>query len=617
MASEIQYTDDTIKTLSSLEHIRTRPGMYIGRIGNGATANDGIYILLKEVVDNSIDEYIMGYGKKIVIEIENKTVKIRDYGRGIPQGKLVECVSQINTGGKFNDDVFQFSVGMNGVGTKAVNALSSTFIAESFRDGKVKMALFGEGKLLSQKTTKTTEPDGTQITFTPSETIFPTYEFKKEFIEKLLWRYTYLNAGLNLYLNGERYYSKNGLYDLIEKEMGNEGLFNIIHFSGKTLEFAFSHTNTFDENYYSFVNGQYTNDGGTHLSAFKEGITRGVSEYANRSFDGNDVRKGIIGAISIRIKDPIFESQTKNKLGNTDVKSWIVQLVKDEVQDFLHKNTEIADALIAKIEQNEKVRKEIATVKKTSREAVRKMSFKIPKLKDCKYHYCDTFASSKRAEQAMAEESSIFLTEGDSAAGSMIQCRNVFTQAIFSLKGKPQNVFNLSGGTNAHKRKLESLYQNEELFYIMQALGIEDGIENLRYNRVIIATDADNDGMHIRNLLLTYFLSYFEQLVRSGHIYILETPLYRVRNKTETVYCYNDEERDAALKRIRGSELTRFKGLGEISPHEFTQFIGKDIRLINVTIDHMAGIEEMLNFYMGQNTPERRNYLMEHLLSIV
>ncbi len=614
--SPANYTDEDIKSLSSLDHIRLRPGMYIGRLGNGNTSLDGIYVLIKEVIDNSIDEYIMGCGKKVEITLDGRTVTVRDYGRGIPQGKLVECVSHINTGGKFNSDAFQFSVGMNGVGTKAVNALSSLFIAESFRDGKQKTATFNDGVLASQKTVKSNEPNGTRISFIASDApeLFGNYEYRTEFIEKRLWRYAYLNAGLNLYLNGARFYSKNGLLDLIENEVGENKLYPIIHSTDKNIEFAFCHVNNFDENYQSFVNGQYTNDGGTHLSAFKEGVLKGVNEYAaSKGLNGDDVRKGIVGAIAIRIKDPIFESQTKNKLGNNDIKSWIIQVTKDAVQDFLHKNEETAKYLMDKVEQNEKVRKEVAAVKKKSKENVRKMSLKIPKLKDCKYHYSDSIPEKKRAERAMAEESSIFLTEGDSAAGSMIQCRNVYTQAIFSLKGKPQNVFNLSGNSQTHK--LETLYKNEELFYIMQALGIEDGVDNLRYNRVIIATDADTDGMHIRILLLTFFLTYFEQLVRSGHVYILDTPLYRVRNKTETIYCYNDTDRDAAMAKLgKSAELTRFKGLGEISPKEFGQFIGKDIRLQNVAIDHMNGIDEMLRFYMGPNTPERKTYLLENLV---
>lgn len=607
----IQYNDDTIKTLSSLDHIRLRPGMYIGRLGNGSNPNDGIYILLKEVIDNCIDEYIMGHGKKVMIELTGNSVMIRDFGRGIPQGKLVECVSHINTGGKFNDDVFQFSVGMNGVGTKAVNALSIAFTAESFRDGKVKRAEFSDGKLLSQKSAVTKEENGTRITFTPSPEFFGTYSFQSEFIEQRLYRYAFLNPGLSLWFNGTRFFSKNGLKDLIEAENSEEKLYEIMHFRTPTLEFAFTHINSYDDNYFSFVNGQYTNDGGTHLSAFKEGILKGVNEYAGKNLDGNDVRKGIVGAVAIRIKDPVFESQTKNKLGNTDIRSWIVQVVKDAVADTLHRNIPLAEVLLEKIAQNEKVRKEIANVKKGAKEAARKMSLKIPKLKDCKYHLNDEV---RKADQIrMAQESTIFLTEGESATGAMVPCRDVYTQAIFSLKGKLKNAFKIE--KSADGRKIESLYKNEELFYIMQSLGIEDGIDNLRYNRVVIATDADDDGMHIRNLILTFFLTFFEPLVRAGHLYILETPLYRVRNKKETHYCYTDSERDIALAKLgKSAEMTRFKGLGEISPKEFGQFIGKDIRLINIPIDHSGGITEMLRFYMGDNTPERRHYIMQNLI---
>lgn len=611
MGEEVKYDESKIKTLSSLEHIRMRPGMYIGRLGNGSNPVDGIYILLKEVIDNAIDEYIMGYGKKVMIEIKDNTATIRDFGRGIPLGKLVECVSNINTGGKFNDDVFQFSVGMNGVGTKAVNALSSSFTAEAFREGKAKRADFENGTLVSQKSSKTTEPDGTRITFYPSEEVFGKYQYQTEFVEQRLWRYAYLNAGLSLYLNGTRFFSRNGLKDLIETEVGDEKLYDVIHYRDKVIEFAFSHTTDYGENYYSFVNGQYTNDGGTHLSAFKEGVLKGVNEYAGKNYDGHDVREGIIGSVSIRIKDPIFESQTKNKLGNTDVRSWIMQSVKDAVADYLHRNKPVAEILMDKILQNEKVRKEISAVKKQAKEATRKMSLKIPKLKDCKYHLNEEY---RKADQIrMSQDSTIFLTEGESATGSMVQSRDVYTQAIFSLKGKLKNAFKIE--KVAPERKIESLYKTQELFYIMQSLGIEDGIDNLRYNKVVIATDADDDGMHIRNLIITFFLSYFEQLVRAGHLYILETPLFRVRNKKEIVYCYSEQERDAASAKLgRGAEITRFKGLGEISPNEFGQFIGRDMRIINVTIDQMNGIGDMLRFYMGENTPERRNYIMDNLL---
>ena len=597
------YDESKIKTLSSLEHIRLRPGMYIGRMGSGAHPDDGIYILLKEVIDNSIDEFIMGCGRRIDINVEKNTntVKIRDFGRGIPLGKVVECVSVINTGGKYSDDVFQFSVGLNGVGTKAVNSLSEKFIVRSFREGKFKEAVFESGTLISEKSGKTEERNGTYVEFVPDHELFPNYEFRTEFIEKRIWMYAYLNSGLSLYLNNQRYYSKNGLKDLVEDEVGEDGVYDIIHFKDKTIEFAFCHTLNYGENYFSFVNGQYTNDGGTHLSAFREGILKAINEFSGKSYQANDVRDGVLGAVAVKLKEPIFESQTKNKLGNTDVRGWIVNSVKTAVVDYLHRNLEEAELLIDKVQKNEQVRKQIQAVKKQSKEKAKRMSLKIPKLKDCKYHLHDR---SKRGEDTM-----IFLTEGQSAAGSMVSSRDVHTQAIFSLKGKPLNVFG---------SKIDQVYKNEELYYIMQALNIEDGIEHLRYNKVVIATDSDVDGLHIRNLLLTFFLTFFEQLVLSGHLHILETPLFRVRNKKETIYCYNIAERDAAVAKLgglkRGVEITRFKGLGEISPNEFGRFIGEDIRLEAVTVDHMRNVHDMLEFYMGKNTPKRREHIMENLV---
>ena len=595
-----QYTEDKIKTLSSLEHIRVRPGMYIGRMGNGAHPDDGIYILLKEVIDNSIDEFIMGFGKRIDIEInENMEVTIRDYGRGIPLGKVIDCVSIINTGGKFNDDVFQFSVGLNGVGTKAVNALSESFIVTSYRESEFFQAKFSEGKFVSKNKGKTEEKNGTKIEFIPSCDMFHKYSFDMDYIVKRLWMYAYLNSGLSLYLNNERYYSKNGLRDLVESEVGDEKMYEIINYSDKTLEFALCHTTNYGENYYSFVNGQYTNDGGTHLSAFREGILKGVNEYSGKSFNGADVRDGIVGAVAIKLKEPIFESQTKNKLGNTDVRGWIVNAVKDAIVDFLHKNTEMAEVMLEKVQHNEKVRKEIQAVKKQSRAKAKKMTLKIPKLKDCKFHLND---KKNRGENTM-----LFLTEGQSAAGSMINCRDVNKQAIFSLRGKPRNCFG---------EKIDKVYENEELYYIMQALNVEDSIDDLRYDKVVIATDSDVDGLHIRNLLITYFLTFFEQLVLSGHLYILETPLFRVRNKKKTIYCYDEQERNEAVGLLgkKSAEVTRFKGLGEISPSEFGQFIGEDIKLINVNVDYMRDVPEMLEFYMGKNTPERREYIMKNLV---
>ncbi len=596
---EQQYTEDKIKTLSSLDHIRTRPGMYIGRMGNGVHPDDGIYVLFKEIVDNSVDEFIMGAGRRIDIELNENEVTIRDYGRGIPLGKVIDCVSIINTGGKFNDDVFQFSVGLNGVGTKAVNALSESFIVKSHREGDFFEASFSDGKLISQNSGKTDEKNGTKIIFIPSNEMFHKYKFDLEYIKRRLWMYAYLNSGLSLYLNGERFYSRSGIKDLIDSEVGDEKLYDIIHYKDDTLEFAFCHATGYGENHYSFVNGQYTNDGGTHLSAFREGILKGVNEYAGKSYQGADVRDGIVGSVAVKLKEPIFESQTKNKLGNSDIKGWIVSTVKEAVVDYLHKHTDEADILLEKITHNEKVRREIQAVKKQSKEKAKKMSLKIPKLKDCKYHLGD---KGDRGKNSM-----LFLTEGQSAAGSMVSCRDVLTQAIFSLRGKPLNCFGES---------FDKVYKNEELYYIMQALDVEDDIENLRYDKVVIATDSDVDGLHIRNLLITYFLTFFEQLVLSGHLYILETPLFRVRNKKETIYCYDEEERDKAVRKLgtKGVEVTRFKGLGEISPKEFGQFIGEDIRLINVNVDYMRDVPEMLEFYMGKNTPERRDYIVENLV---
>lgn len=593
------YDESNIKTLSSLEHIRMRPGMYIGRMGDGSHPDDGIYILLKEIIDNSVDEYIMGAGRRIDINVSDKEATVRDYGRGIPLGKVIDCVSQINTGAKFNTEVFQFSVGLNGVGTKAVNALSECFSVVSYRDGCFKRADFSYGELVKEDEGKSAEKNGTSVTFIPDSQMFSKYKFDLEYVEKRLWMYAFLNSGLSLYLNGERYCSKNGLKDLIETELGEEKIYNIIYYEEKTIEFAFCHTPNYGENYYSFVNGQYTNNGGTHLSAFKEGILKAVNEFSGKTFNGADVRDGIVGSIAIKLQEPIFESQTKNKLGNTDIKGWIVNAVKQAVVNYLHRHLDEAEVILEKITLNETVRKDIQAVKKQSKEKAKKMSLKIPNLKDCKHHLDDG--------SSVGEQSMIFLTEGQSAAGSIVSSRDVYTQAVFSLRGKP---------LNCHHEKIEKVYQNDELYYIMQVLNIEDDIEDLRYNKVIIATDADVDGVHIRNLLITYFLTFFEPLVLGGHLYILETPLFRVRNKAKTIYCYDEDEKNNAIKELgsKGLDVTRFKGLGEISPSEFGQFIGKDIRLTSVTVDHMRNIPEILDFYMGKNTPERRNYIMENLI---
>ncbi|MEI3006124.1 MAG: DNA topoisomerase IV subunit B [Victivallales bacterium] len=592
------YDESKVKTLDSLEHIRLRPGMYVGRMGDGSHPDDGIYVLLKEVIDNSVDEYIMGNGRRIDISIDGNELSVRDYGRGIPLGKLVACVSQINTGAKYNTDVFQFSVGLNGVGTKAVNALSESFTAISYRDGKYKRADFVQGKLVNEEDGATGERNGTFVKFIPDGKLFPKYNIKLEYVERRLWMYAFLNSGLSLYFNNQRYYSKNGLMDLVNNEVGGESLYPIIHYKDKTLEFSLCHTNDFGEKDYSFVNGQFTSDGGTHLSAFKEGVLRAVNEYSGKDYDGRDLRDGIVGSIAIKLQDPMFESQTKNKLGNTDIKGWIVGTVKQAVVDYLHRHTDDANLLLEKVKRNEELRKEISAVQKKGREMSKRMSLRNSKLKDCKHHFGDR---SKFADQTM-----IFLTEGDSAGGSLEQSRNPMYQAVFALRGKPLNCYGL---------KLDTVYTNEEFFYIVHTLDIEEDIDNLRYAKVIIATDADVDGLHIRNLLITFFLTFFEPLVLSGHLYILETPLFRVRNKKETHYCYSEEERDETAKKLgKGAEITRFKGLGEISPKEFGQFIGDDIKLEKVTIEHSKGISEMLKFYMGDNNPERWEHIVNNLV---
>ncbi|MBF0245842.1 MAG: type IIA DNA topoisomerase subunit B [Planctomycetes bacterium] len=571
--------------------------MYIGRLGDGGDMDDGIYVLFKEVVDNAIDEFIMGNGRKIDIHIEGGVVKVRDYGRGIPLGKVVECVSVINTGAKYNDDVFQYSVGLNGVGTKAVNALSDRFYVVAYREGKFSEARFERGKLLDQKTGKAgDEPDGTYVEFRPDEEIFGKFAYSMEFLERRVWNYACLNTGLALILNGKKVESRNGLRDLLTGEVGEDTVYPAFHYKSQKMEFAFTHTVSYGETYFSFVNGQFTSDGGTHLSAFREGVLKGVNEFYKKNYGGVDVREGITGAVAIRLRDPVFESQTKNKLGNTDLRGWIVNEVKAAVLDQLHKNPGSARLLENKIAQNEKLRKDLNSVKKEAREAAKKISIVIPNLKDCKHH---------RGHHKHGEETTIFLTEGQSAGGSLVSCRNVYTQAIFTMKGKPQNV---------HGKNKTAIYKNEELYNVMMALRIEDDTDDLRYQRIVIATDADYDGFHIRNLLLTFFLTYFEELVVAGHVFILETPLFRVRNKQETVYCYSEAERDKALQKIKSPEVTRFKGLGEISPKEFGQFIGEDMRLVKVSAHHISEIPTTLEFYMGKNTPERKDYIMEHLI---
>jgi len=596
-----KYDESTVLSLDALAHIRLRPGMYIGRLGDGSHPDDGIYVMLKEVIDNAVDEFIMGHGKKIEIALDEKTstVSVRDWGRGIPLGKVIECVSQINTGAKYNDDVFQFSVGLNGVGTKAVNALSSHFTVKSVREGEFVEVRFVKGILKDKKKGKTKEEDGTWVEFTPDIAIFKKFAFQKELIFKRLWNYAYLNVGLTLDFNNEKVRSENGLLDLLNAEVKEDRLYEPLHYRGKHIEFAFLHSSSYGETYFSFVNGQYTQDGGTHLSAFREGILKGVNEYAKQNFQGIDVREGIVGTILIKVKDPVFESQTKNKLSNNEIRGPLVQEIKDAVQNLLYKHEDTGKKIIERILFNEKLRKELAAVKKEAKEKQKKISFKIPKLRDSKFHFGD---QSKEGENSV-----IFLTEGDSASASIVMTRDPLTQAVFSLRGKPLNV---------HGMKMDQLYKNEEMYNLMSALNIEEDLANLRYNKVILATDADVDGMHIRNLLITFFLTYFEGLVINGHLHILETPLFKVRNKEKTIYCYSEEEKDkAAIELKKGIEITRFKGLGEISPDEFKQFISKDIRLQPVIIQNLSDIKPTLEFYMGKNTPARKAFIMQNLES--
>jgi topoisomerase IV subunit B len=591
------YDESKIQTLSALEHIRKRTGMYIGRVGDGTLYDDGIYVLLKEVVDNAVDEYIMGFGSKIDIAVSENKVIVRDYGRGIPLGKVVDCVSRINTGAKYNDDVFQFSVGLNGVGTKAVNALSSSFLVQSHRDGKSAGATFVRGELIKKLSGKCPkEPTGTLIEFEPDEEIFGSSVYLDEHVQHRLRLYSYLHAGLTLCLNGKNIVSKNGLTDLILEEVGEESVYGPLHHREAGLEIAFTHTQRFNETFFSFVNGQYTSDGGVHLSAFREGFLKGVNLFAKAKFDGDDVRESMVGAIAIRLKDPVFESQTKNKLGNTEIRSELVAKIRDVVADLLHRNPDASATLVRKIEETQTLRKELLSVKKLARERSKAVSIRIPQLKDCKSHL--------NAKRTRGLDSMLFITEGQSAAGSITSCRNVTTQGVFTLRGKPLNLAEL---------RRDAIYTNEELYNLMRAINIEESLTGLRFQKIIMATDADVDGLHIRNLLLTFFLRFFEPLVLAGHLYILETPLFRVRNKKETRYCYSEEERAAALSALRKPEITRFKGLGEISPGEFKHFIGPQMRLTPVQVEMEHKIPAILRFYMGRNTPERRQFIMEHL----
>lgn len=599
--SPAKYDESQIQHLDALEHIRLRSGMYIGRLGDGSNQNDGIYVLLKEVIDNSIDEYIMGFGKRIDVALKDNHVKVRDYGRGIPLGKVVECVSEINTGAKYNDDVFQFSVGMNGVGTKAVNALSSYFRVVSVRDGDCAEAIFERGKLVKERKghLKESQPNGTYFEFVPDEEIFGKYSYNMEFVEKRIWNYAYLNEGLSLRLNGKEFKSSNGLFDLLNNEIEGESLYPIGSCVGKQIKFAFTHTNGYGENHFSFVNGQYTADGGTHLNAFKEGFVKGINDFYQESFRAEDVREGMASAVLVKVKDPIFESQTKNKLGNTDVRQWIVGEVQAALIDWLHHNPQAASKIKEKIQTNEKLRTELSAVKTKAKEAAKKISIRIPKLKDCKFHVSD----GEKGANSM-----IFITEGDSASGTMTHSRDSSYQAIFSLRGKPENMYG---------KKQSDIYKNDELYQLMMALGIENDVSNLKYAKIVIATDADNDGYHIRNLVMTFFLGYFEELVTSGRVFILETPLFRVRNKKENIYCYSEAERDAAQAKLgKSAETSRFKGLGEINPTEFSQFIqGETMHLTPVEISQLKAVPKLLGFYMGKNTPERREFIEKHLLS--
>ncbi len=602
-----KYNEDSIKSLDWHEHIRLRPGMYIGKLGDGQSPDDGIYVLAKEIIDNSIDEYVMGAGKKIEIEIEDRSVRIRDYGRGIPLGKVIDCVSKINTGGKYDSEAFQKSVGLNGVGTKAVNALSESFIVQSFRDGRCKKAEFCRGILVKEyKESATSEKNGTEIIFKPDPEIFKNYRYLPAYMDEKIWNYAYLNTGLSLIMNGKTYSSTNGLLDLLQKRVDENIRYDVIHFKDKDIEVAFTHGNQYGEHYYSFVNGQHTTQGGTHQAAFREGVVKGARDHFKKDLDPSDVRNCIIGAISIRIQEPVFESQTKTKLGSTStapngpaLRSWIVDYVAKEFDNYLHKNPDTEKKLLDRITQNERERKEIAGIKKLANERAKKANLHNKKLRDCKVHLTEV-------KSPLHQETMIFITEGDSASGSITKARNVQTQAVFSLRGKPLNSF---GQTK------KVVYENEEFNLLQHALDIENGLENLRYNKVIIATDADVDGMHIRLLLMTFFLQFFPELVEQKHLYILQTPLFRVRNKKETIYCYDEDERDKASTSLGkdGLEITRFKGLGEISPSEFGQFIGEDMRLESVMMPPDASLGKMLEYYMGKNSPTRQDHIVTNL----
>ncbi len=603
----VSYNDDDIKTLDWMEHIRRRPGMYIGKLGDGSYADDGIYVLLKEVLDNSIDEYMMGFGKTIEVTISDGTVTVRDYGRGVPLGKVVDVSSKMNTGAKYDSKAFKKSVGLNGVGIKAVNALSSYFLITSCRDGECKRVEYNKAVIIDESDIQPTqEANGTKVVFVPDNTIFKDYQYKDEFVETLLKNYVFLNSGLTILYNGKRYHSRNGLVDLLNENMTTEPLYPIIHLKGEDIEVVITHSNQYGEEYYSFVNGQHTTQGGTHLSAFKEAVGRVIKEYYNKNFDYTDIRAGIVAAISVKVEEPVFESQTKTKLGSKDmgpegptVSKFINDFIKKELDNYLHKDPETSDILLRKIQESEKERKAIAGVTKLARERAKKANLHNKKLRDCRIHLNDAKGDQK-------EDTCIFITEGDSASGSITKSRNPNFQAVFSLRGKPLNSYGLT-------KKI--VYENEEFNLLQAALNIEDGLDGLRYNKVIIATDADVDGMHIRLLLITFFLQFFPDLIKQKHVYILQTPLFRVRNKQKTIYCYSEEEKQQAILALgKNPEITRFKGLGEISPDEFRHFIGKDIRLDQVSMKKEDLVKEMLEFYMGKNTMERQNFIIDNLV---
>ena len=603
----VSYNDDDIKTLDWMEHIRRRPGMYIGKLGDGSYADDGIYVLLKEVLDNSIDEYMMGFGKTIEVTISDGTVTVRDYGRGVPLGKVVDVSSKMNTGAKYDSKAFKKSVGLNGVGIKAVNALSSYFLITSCRDGECKRVEYNKAVIINESDIQPTqEANGTKVVFVPDNTIFKDYQYKDEFVETLLKNYVFLNSGLTILYNGKRYHSRNGLVDLLNENMTTEPLYPIIHLKGEDIEVVITHSNQYGEEYYSFVNGQHTTQGGTHLSAFKEAVGRVIKEYYNKNFDYTDIRAGIVAAISVKVEEPVFESQTKTKLGSKDmgpegptVSKFINDFIKKELDNYLHKDPETSDILLRKIQESEKERKAIAGVTKLARERAKKANLHNKKLRDCRIHLNDAKGDQK-------EDTCIFITEGDSASGSITKSRDPNFQAVFSLRGKPLNSYGLT-------KKI--VYENEEFNLLQAALNIEDGLDGLRYNKVIIATDADVDGMHIRLLLITFFLQFFPDLIKQKHVYILQTPLFRVRNKQKTIYCYSEEEKQQAILALgKNPEITRFKGLGEISPDEFRHFIGKDIRLDQVSMKKEDLVKEMLEFYMGKNTMERQNFIIDNLV---